>query len=392
MITVSSTSILPQLDALLMEEMQLHAKLVATNTAADGLLNEIQGGALSISNDLPDATKLQKMRDEWIPSVRSRLSRILDNVRTCFEKDYSLVPKRDRLLSNFSILYMKDLQSLALYNPSLAKSLFFIDEIARIQMKKLRTFSTKNGKLLNQILEKKEAFSGAAELDKWQFSIISCRGAFPSLFKWHSSGVRIGTFIEEIERELPKELLPWAPISLSPVMPTIAFPFKIEKSFREIAKELHQSFSDLFFSLEKKSCDHLMDSIDTISSIIDRSRGFITRPMNNTLRTLIRQQLEKAKELITSPDFQEALERILEVEAIYRKTLEPFTLQNPLNPETKERLFFLDVALEDQLKESYTEWEATQAMLQTNYSYLLNILTRHNHTNLSVVEEILSRI
>jgi hypothetical protein len=392
MITVSSTSILPQLDALLMEEMQLHAKLVATDTAADGLLNEIQKGAFSISNELPDTTKLQQMRDEWIPSVTTRLSRILDNLRTCFQKDYSLVSKRDRLLSNFSILYMKDLQSLSFYNPSLAESLFFTDEIARMRMKQIRALGRKNGKLLNQVLEKKEAFSAAGELDKWRFSIISCRGTFPSLFKWHSSGIRIGTFIEDIERKLPKELLPWTPISLSPVTPTMTFPFKIEKSFCEIAKELHQIFSDLFFSLEKKSSDHLIDSIDIISSIIDKSREFITRPMHITLRTLIRQQLEKAKALITSPDFQEALERILEVEAIYRKTLEPFTLQQPLSPETKDRLFFLDRALENQLKEFSIEWESALMMLKTNYVYLLNILTRHNYANLSVVEEILSRL
>jgi hypothetical protein len=373
MMTVSSTSILPRLEHLLEEEMQLHAKLTETETAGDGLFNEISSGPYTISSTLPDETKLTAMREEWIPAVTNRLTSIFQNTKGCFHKMESLNESiKTTLFPGAAFLLTEDIENIAIYNPGFAHTIMATDLVARRLTEEIQSIHIQNASLLGKVLHRKEAFSNSLGIDLWRYSITNCRGTTPSTIQWLSAPYK-GTFAAQIEAA-PVAPTTWEPVAIAGKLKEAPALEVTKEPFPLVAQKLNEAFQRLFTTSkqrEKKDLYRYLESrLDSIRENIAKIGVMLERPLDALLHAKIIEQIQGMQTTLVNPSFMANKKALLEIQDLYATTLPSLVPKESYAPSTLERISYLDLGLRDQLSEIQTAWKKSLAELNSNHLWM----------------------
>ncbi|MBP9840802.1 MAG: hypothetical protein KBC64_00060 [Simkaniaceae bacterium] len=371
MLAVSSSNILPRLQHLLNEETRLNDRLQKTHTAGDGLFNEITSGRLSITEEAPNEARLTEMRTAWIPEVKERLKNFLQHAGSYFETD-RLHAREIEFFRNTISLNKEEIDNLGVYDPTLAHTIIKTDECARNLIQQIEALHLENGKLVEAIQHRQTTFTTSLNLDKWNFSIESCRGVNPSLYKWHTSTVKSGAFMEEIQKGL----------SISPMtegevtdLEEVTLPPQEEtsKPFSQHYRDLLDAFNTLLQSSKKGKQDlanSLTKRIETVQGNVMRIKELAEHPLPAALRSHFQSEVLSMQSGLKEQLFREVVASVTHVKELFEARLPGLTPLKSVSSETLNRIRYLDPTFEGQISEIKSVWERELAELQSAYHWI----------------------
>ena len=363
-----------RLRELLAQEIQLHEKLVNTDIAGDGLFNEITGGRLTVTGDLPDTSRLTEMRTTWIPEVEERMEKILKDGRDCAVRDREL-HKKKLTLTNTTALNSKDIEIIAFYNPGLADTIIKTDQCAQRLIGKIEEIHAQNAPLVERLEHRKQTFTSSMEIDKWQYAINSCRGTTPSARQWFLSPVKVGGFVSKLEEKIATSPPMWDEISIGSSEEITPYaPSGEIKTFPLLTEELRGIFQEIFpiakTAGKQDLCTHLGSLIQVMKFRIENIESLMGNRMEPTLKGEFSSAILEMQAKLTEAAFNTHVDKFSDIKKRYETILSELTPPSFFSEPTLKRLSYLNPKLKEETENVLLTWKRSFRELKTNWKWL----------------------